>query len=79
VWAASHFPEVNDVTDQIDNVGFVVPEEIEQPVGLSGAGTQVHVGDEDRAHAGVKAGFCLPVFPSGGHAHALNTIRNAGV
>jgi hypothetical protein len=51
VWAAPHFPEVNYVTDQVDNVAFAVPEEVEQPMGLSGARTQMHVGDEDCAHA----------------------------
>ena len=44
-----HFPEVDDVTDQIDDVAFAVPEEVKQPMRLSGAGTQMNVRDEDCA------------------------------
>jgi hypothetical protein len=68
VWATPHLPEVDDVTDQIDDVALAVLEEVEQPVGLSGAGTQMHVGYEDCAHVGVQTGFCSVVFPNCSHA-----------
>ncbi len=50
-------PAVDDVADQIDRVGFVVAEEIEQPVGLAAARAEMHVGDEKRAKPSAMA-FC---------------------
>ena len=42
-------PAVDDVADEIDRLGVVMAEEIEQPVGLAAARAEVHVGDEQRA------------------------------
>ena len=42
-------PAVDDVADQIDGVGFVLAQEIEQLVGLAAARAEMHVGNEKRA------------------------------
>ncbi len=42
-------PAVDDVADQIDRLGFVMAEEVEQLVGLAAARAEMHVGDEQRA------------------------------
>ena len=42
-------PAVDDVADQIDGVGFVMAEEVEQLVGLAAARSEMDVGDEQRA------------------------------
>src|SRR5690348_18290831 len=45
----AQLPAVDDAPDQVDRVGVVAAEEIEQSVGLTAAGPEVHVGDEQRA------------------------------
>ena len=44
-------PAVDNVADQIDRVGFVMAQKIEQFVGLAAARSQMHVGNEKRAKA----------------------------
>ena len=44
--AALDAPEVDDVADQIDGLGLVVLQEIQQRVGAAAAGREVHVGQE---------------------------------
>ena len=39
-------PAVNDIANQIDGVGVVAPEEVQQLLGLRAAGSKMHVGDE---------------------------------
>ena len=46
--AALHSPEIDDVADQVDSVGVMMLEEVEEGVGLRGAGAQMDVGDEKR-------------------------------
>src|SRR6185369_15830271 len=40
-------PAIDDVADQIERVGLVMAQEIEQQFGLAAARAQMHVGDED--------------------------------
>ena len=47
--AALELPAIDDVADEIQVVGIVVPEEIEQIFGLATRCSQVDVGDPDRA------------------------------
>ena len=47
--AALQAPAVDDVADQVDLVGVVVLQEIEQELGLAAARAQMNVGDEDGA------------------------------
>ena len=42
-------PAVDDVADQIDRVGIVVAQEVEQLAGLTAARAEMDVGDEERA------------------------------
>jgi hypothetical protein len=42
-------PAIDDIADQINRFGFVVTEEVEQLVGLTAAGSQMDVGDKQRA------------------------------
>src|SRR5262245_11832928 len=42
-------PPVDDVADEIDRIGIVVAQEVEQPIGLAAFGSEMHVGDEQRA------------------------------
>ena len=44
-------PEVDDIADEVERVGIVVLEEIEERLRLARAGSEVHVGDEDRTIA----------------------------
>ena len=39
-------PPVDDVADEVDRIGVMVTEEVEQPIGLTAFGSQMHVGDE---------------------------------
>ena len=39
-------PAIDDIADQIDRVGFMPAQEIEEFLGLAAAGAKVHVGDE---------------------------------
>jgi hypothetical protein len=49
--ALFHRPAIDDVADEIEHVGLVVAQEVEQVLGLAAARAQVRVGDEDRAQA----------------------------
>src|SRR5262249_8532139 len=42
-------PPVDDVADEVNRIGVVVAQEIEQPIGLAAFGSELHVGDEQRA------------------------------
>src|SRR5262245_4604380 len=39
----------DDVADEVDRVGVVVAQAIEQPISLAAFGSEMHVGDEQRA------------------------------
>ena len=41
-------PPVDNVADEIDRVGVVPTQKIEQPIGLTSARAEMHVGDEKR-------------------------------
>ena len=41
-------PEVDDVAEQIDVLGFVGAQEGKQALGLAGAGAEVYIREEDR-------------------------------
>ena len=47
----SQSPAVDDVADQVDRIRVVVAQKIENQGGLTSAGAQMHVGNEDRAVA----------------------------
>jgi hypothetical protein len=47
--ARAELPPVDDVADEIDRVGIVVAEKVEQPVGLTALCAEMHVGNEQRA------------------------------
>ena len=42
-------PAIDDIADQVDRVGVVAAQEIEQSFGLRAAGPEMHVGDKQRA------------------------------
>src|ERR1700687_5709009 len=46
--AGSELPAVDDIADQINRIGIVIAQEIEQPVGLAAARAEMNVGDEER-------------------------------
>ena len=43
-------PAVDDVADQVDRLGVVVAEKIEEEVRLAATRTQMHIGNEQGAH-----------------------------
>ena len=47
--ARSQLPAVDDVADEIDRLGIVVPQEVEQEISLATARAEMHVGDEEGA------------------------------
>jgi len=47
--ARAQLPPVDDVADEVDRIGVVVAQEVEQPIGLAAFGSEMHVGDEQRA------------------------------
>ena len=55
--ARAERPAVDDVADEVDGVGFVPAQEIEELLGLAAAGAKMHVGDKERAEAAV-IGWC---------------------
>ena len=44
-------PAVDDIADEIDGVGIMAAEEVQQSVGLRAAGSEVDVGDKQSAKA----------------------------
>ena len=50
-------PAIDDVADQIDRLGIVGAEKIQQPVGLRAAGAQVDIGDEQGPKAPFRTAF----------------------
>jgi hypothetical protein len=42
-------PAIDDVADEVDHLGIVVTEKVEQAAGLTTLCAKVHVGDEERA------------------------------
>ena len=50
-------PAVDDVADEIDGVGVVGPEKVQQAVGLRAAGSEMDVGDKQSAKAPLGAFF----------------------
>ena len=49
--ARAQLPAVDDVADEIDRLGVVPAQEVEQPLGLAAARAEMHVGDEQCAEA----------------------------
>jgi len=47
--ARAQLPAVDDVADQVDRLGVVPAQEIEQPLGLAAARAEMDVGDEQGA------------------------------
>ena len=47
--ARSQPPPVDDVADQIDGIGVVVAQEVQQQIGLATARAEVNVGNEERS------------------------------
>jgi hypothetical protein len=45
--AAAHCPEVDDIADQKEIFGLVFAQKAEQTVGLTGAGTEVNIGEKN--------------------------------
>jgi hypothetical protein len=45
----SQLPAVDDVADEVDHLGIMIPQEIEQEMGLAAARTEMHVGDGEGA------------------------------
>ena len=41
-------PAVDDVADEIDGLGVVVAQEVEQPFGLAAARAEMNIGNEER-------------------------------
>ena len=62
-------PAVDDIADEIDGVGVVAAEEVQQPVGLRAAGSEMDVGDKQSAKAPLGAFFTQGVTS---HARAPN-------
>jgi hypothetical protein len=54
--AAPELPGVDDVADQVEMLGLVVPQKVQQVFGLAAGGAQVHVGNPDRAILGLEDG-----------------------
>ena len=50
-------PAVDDIADEIDGVGVVDAEKVQQPVGLRAAGSEMDVGDKQSAKAPLGALF----------------------
>ena len=44
-----HGPEVDDVTDQVNPLGGMLAQEFKQPLGLTGARTEVDIRQEERS------------------------------
>jgi hypothetical protein len=68
VRTASHFPKINDISNEIDRVGVVVPKKVEQGRSLRRSRAEVHVRYEDGSIAPSRAKFgqinveCVPHF-----------------
>ncbi len=57
-------PAVDDIADEHDGLGLVMPQEVEQEIGLGGLRSQMHIRDEERAEvADIRVGR--------GHGHAF--------
>jgi hypothetical protein len=50
--AVFELPAVHDVTDEIDHVGLMIAQEVEQPLGLAALGPEMNVGDEEGVESG---------------------------
>src|SRR5262249_30456448 len=73
-------PAVDDVTDQVDGVGIMVAEKIEQLVGLRAAGSEMDIGDKQSAKAPLRAFFTCSVTShiralTDSHDKAMNNGR----
>jgi hypothetical protein len=56
-------PAVDDVADEIEGVGIVPAQEVEESVGLAALHAEVHVGDEQRTKTtrGELQGHDIPI------------------
>jgi hypothetical protein len=63
---ALQLPAIDDVADEVELVGLVVPQEIQQIVGLAAGCSQVNVGNPDRP---------VPVYWKGRIVARLQNIR----
>ena len=50
-------PAIDDIADEIDRIGVVAAEKVEQSVGLRAAGSEVDVGDKQSAKAPLRLLF----------------------
>ncbi|MGY3290466.1 hypothetical protein ACVWWP_003533 [Bradyrhizobium sp. LM3.6] len=64
-------PAVDDVADEVDRVCIMEAQEVEQKVGLRTAGSEMNVGDEQRAKAPLRA---LVTHIVTSHATACNNV-----
>ena len=51
--ARAKLPAVDDIADQIDRIGFVPAQEIEEPLRLASPRAEMHVGNKQRTEAAV--------------------------
>jgi hypothetical protein len=68
--AAPELPAVDDVADQIQMVGIVVPQKIQQIFDLAAGRSQVDVGDPDRT---------IPVRAGSGRSAGNQTVSRCAI
>ena len=56
-------PAIDDVADEVDGVGVMAAEKIQQAVGLRAAGSEMDVGDEQSAKVPLRQLFTHSVIP----------------
>ena len=77
--SAPDFPEIDDIADEVDRVGFDDAQEVEQGLGLRRARPQMHVGDEQRAKVLIAASLRIKCCASVFHEVAFATTLIADV
>ena len=70
-----HLPEIDDVADEIDDVGFAVPQELEQLCGLRRACPQVDIGEEEGPHMPAEAEARWQVIAGFGHGRRSSSLK----
>ena len=56
-------PAVDDIADEIDGIGVMAAQEVQQSVGLRAAGSEMDIGDKQSAKAPLRALFTHSVIP----------------
>src|SRR5215467_10459395 len=64
---APNLPEVDDITHQVNGVGLVRFEKLQEPRGLGRAGPQVHIGNEEGPDARAELVADCLICQHGGH------------